>query len=292
MRAHNLLEKLEGVRVCEDTPGGLYAEMETTKLMLREACTFDFGSISPPKEHVEFGIDLLSRRMLRLPFPIVLFSCAAGQLLAMAPDAGEINGAMQFAESVGVAGGDFLSKAQSFVNSLTVIRISTDEGGIPAAPACRATAFGRHPDDLECKWWHIAECSKHIPADDSTVEGEACQGIAVVCGLVALLMSKEAEVKHRGPPEVLNKARRRKGKPIIRDTYEIALRFRSGGHQQSGAGTHASPRMHWRRGHYRRLGERLVPVAPCLVNASDGASDLIPNDYVVPTAPGWNLKRH
>lgn len=50
----------------------------------------------------------------------------------------------------------------------------------------------------------------------------------------------------------------------------------------TGQSTHASPRLHWRRGHFRRWKGEFIPVAPCLVGcASNG---IIQKDYIVEAA--------
>lgn len=49
-------------------------------------------------------------------------------------------------------------------------------------------------------------------------------------------------------------------------------------------GTHASPALHWRRGHYRRLETGIVPVSPCLVG--DARNGIIEKAYDVTDLAG------
>lgn len=71
-------------------------------------------------------------------------------------------------------------------------------------------------------------------------------------------------------PIALNKKRQAKGKTPIFDTRVLLVRdggYRTGGQANPvGAGTHASPRAHLRRGHIRRLGERTTWVNAAVVN--------------------------
>lgn len=89
-----------------------------------------------------------------------------------------------------------------------------------------------------------------------------------VAAFVALINSKSAEVTEQGAPEKLNKARAKKGKVLLPAVRFVDVPSR---HQPLGAGsgTHASPRLHWRRGHLRHLPDKIVPVSPCLVGSAD-----------------------
>lgn len=68
------------------------------------------------------------------------------------------------------------------------------------------------------------------------------------------------------PPQ-LAKAREKRGKvPLF--SYQI-VRLAGNRSRNDLGGTHASPALHWRRGHFRRIGAKLVPVAPCLVGSAE-----------------------
>jgi hypothetical protein len=57
---------------------------------------------------------------------------------------------------------------------------------------------------------------------------------------------------------------------------EISLSFASG-NRETRLGTHASPRLHWRRGHIRRLTEKTTWVRPTLVGVDSGG--VVLHDY-------------
>ena len=87
------------------------------------------------------------------------------------------------------------------------------------------------------------------------------------------------------PPAKLNKNRRARGKaPFF--TYKVLSVDASPsqqGRREQGGGTHASPRMHLRRGHLRRIPEgRMVWVRPTMV----GSHGLVDKDYRIRPAQG------
>jgi hypothetical protein len=287
MRAHNVFDAMEKTHVSDDAPGGLASEVLITKMLLQQSVTFDFGALSPPREHVEFGLDLLARRMLRLPYDVTFFSCGDGFFVAHAmPDnAEQLMG--DLAEWGYLDGLPKEARKVPTPGELQIIKINIHEGA--CIPTIRVNATGHYPaDNLECTWWDITGLAS---GKSELSEAAACAPVSIVCGLVAMLASKEVTSERIAPPEKVNKARERKGRPKINDVYDVRINVRLAAASESGGGGHASPRMHWRRGHYRRLGDRLVPVAPCLVNASDAAAALDPKDYVFPSAVGWNATR-
>lgn len=100
---------------------------------------------------------------------------------------------------------------------------------------------------------------------------------------VAALASKSTEQKIIPAPEKLNKARAKKGKPPIYEYRQIKIgRSSDMPHTLSGRSVEgrASPRLHWRRGHYRTLSSSIrVPVAPALVGVSDNG--FLDKDYLI-----------
>lgn len=91
-----------------------------------------------------------------------------------------------------------------------------------------------------------------------------------ILALTMLLSAKGVEQIITPAPHKLNKHRAQSGKPLIGEVREIVIRHGKKTYLSSGQerGSHASPRMHWRRGHLRRLpnGE-VTNVRPCLVGS-------------------------
>lgn len=105
-----------------------------------------------------------------------------------------------------------------------------------------------------------------------------------LCGLTVALMSPDIETVDNPEPVKLNRKRERAGKmPIVayrtvRIRPDARVRLRLGER-----GSASPPRMHWRRGHFRRLADgRVVPVAPTIVGARENG--LIIKDYAVTSA--------
>ncbi|RRW43159.1 hypothetical protein [Pseudomonas luteola] len=80
----------------------------------------------------------------------------------------------------------------------------------------------------------------------------------------------------------LNKKRQDKGKaPFFSYKVLQLTEERRAYPERGGKGTHASPRMHLRRGHLRQLKERTVWVRPAMINANSDAG-AVHKDYAVP----------
>lgn len=97
----------------------------------------------------------------------------------------------------------------------------------------------------------------------------------IVKAFLVLLMSRSSEITHRN----------KRGQAVgASDAYSYRTVSIPAVRQSAESGTHASPRLHWRRGHIRRqkygrgrCAEKLIWVAPVLV----GDSGLIEHEYSV-----------
>lgn len=101
-----------------------------------------------------------------------------------------------------------------------------------------------------------------------------------ICRFVAALNCSNVITIENPAPEKLNKKRVKAGKQPLYSYKTLHLSIpdmaRNGG---AGAGTHASPRVHLRRGHIRRLESKSVWVNPCVVG--DKRSGVVMKDYAV-----------
>lgn len=90
-----------------------------------------------------------------------------------------------------------------------------------------------------------------------------------IIGCLAMLNAKGIEQRVTPAPKNLNKRRVAAGKPPIGEIREIFVRVGGVSYRASGeaeVGSHRSPRLHWRRGHIRRLASgEMTHVRPCLV---------------------------
>lgn len=118
-------------------------------------------------------------------------------------------------------------------------------------------------------------------ANDTTAEHEA--GIAAVIAVLGDFMQRTATVGYRPTVKrnsILNQQRARKGKPPLQyDWHTVTIQPPQIKSEPKG-GTHASPRLHDRRGHFRKLksGAR-VWVNPCKVG--DASKGTVFKDYKV-----------
>lgn len=105
-----------------------------------------------------------------------------------------------------------------------------------------------------------------------------------------ILRCVNLETKDNHPPLALNKKRIASGKVPIYSFKTLHLRVPNYRHdRQDSGGTHASPRIHLRRGHIRTLADgRTVWVQPCVVGSKHGTIHknyrLRPTDPNRPTA--------
>lgn len=97
--------------------------------------------------------------------------------------------------------------------------------------------------------------------------GMAEQIFQNIAALLGLLNARGVTLVDQPAPEKLNKARARKGLHPISASKKVLIRVGDRRVSVSGhSGSHASPRMHWRRGHVRRLESgKIVKVRPHLV---------------------------
>lgn len=97
---------------------------------------------------------------------------------------------------------------------------------------------------------------------------------------LAALSSKGPEIRTLAAPEKLNKQRAKKGKPPVFEYRIVDIPAWALAKADGLGGTHASPRLHWRRGHERRIGEgRKTFVHAHLVGCADRG--FIHKDYAV-----------
>ena len=82
------------------------------------------------------------------------------------------------------------------------------------------------------------------------------------------------------PPIALNKKRAAKGKKPLFSYHVLQLVVGKGDKSESAGGNHASPRMHLRRGHLRRLETKTVWVRPAMINIGSNSGS-VAKDYSI-----------
>lgn len=116
---------------------------------------------------------------------------------------------------------------------------------------------------MEDAWWLVN--SSFDPHLQRFVEHIVHQ---VKCALLAL-DSQVAERKLVRVSAALNAKRLKKGRLPFYDFHVLDISPRAKADRYFGGGTHASPRMHFRRGHWRRFNGHKTWISACLVGDPD-----------------------
>jgi hypothetical protein len=98
--------------------------------------------------------------------------------------------------------------------------------------------------------------------------------------LILMLNSKTTEVYRKNIDDRLNKAREKRGATKIRSHFVVTIvpeKFKS--INKNADGTHASPRLHWRRSHIRVMNDKKVLVSRHLVGRRELGE--VTHEYVV-----------
>ena len=113
----------------------------------------------------------------------------------------------------------------------------------------------------------------------ATVETHRVIG-SIVCRFLSALNCTNVRRLEERPPEALNKARVRRGKQPLFSTWTLSINIPKERRDSSAlGGSHASPRVHLRRGHPREYKPGMWTwVQPCAVGAKENG--MIHKDYV------------
>lgn len=241
---------------------------------------FDFsgwGSKSSVLSEVllETGIEMLNSRIAALPFPAVVF-CQR----------------------------KFFSHGESPMDEVVLLRQCGDKetavlnfrsyhrlGGATSAwyfDGFTATYdYGRSTESFDSEWVGDPAETFQVP-DSAGPEFDRGDPPALFVGIVggfvasalAALSSRGPEIRTLPAPKFLNKQRAKKGKPPLFEYRIVEIPAWAKAKAEDLGSTHASPRLHWRRGHERRLGGgRKTFVHAHLVGAAENG--FIHKDYAV-----------
>lgn len=232
------------------------------------AVHFEFGEARPKSEHIEFADAMMDRGLFRLPFEAVLYTGGA------IPKTGIV-------ASCAIAEDNILERFSWFVVSPTTTR----DGGTYSVPVMVATLEARDHETrapvplsrgtVEWKSMtteeHHSRSTGRLWTEDDYAEGNQ-KALRMIMGATALMMSKDVDTRTEAAPTKLNKRREEQGRPLIRERRIVVIKpERRASYANAAsdfAGHKTSPRMHWRRGHFRQLQSgTVIPVAPSIVNA-------------------------
>lgn len=238
------------------------AGMQTVIGLLERAAHFHFSNDAPHMAHFDFGADLLKRGLFALPFPEIFITGAGlgkcGILASMGTDG-----------LIWVVFRETEATSQATGKALSII-----------APYCGGFMGEREVADWRFQIVNVQRLLEaHAPNDDAVAELQRASSDAFeyVLGAVAMLMSRDTETDLVSPSPRLNRDRAAKGRQTISERRVVRVRMeRRAAHRQQIEDDkrlgRSSPRIHWRRGHFRRLHSgSVIPVAPSIVNASPDA---------------------
>lgn len=222
--------------------------------MIADAGKFDMGEWGETLEQFhEFGTDMATRGMLRLPFPTSVFEFKMPK--------------------------DDWDDALQRMSVLCVESTTARDGVMPGEMAivCYGYGYGSmgwkllHKDEQDEASVMIGHAGWVRVFIGETAISELIY--SMVCCAVCALISRSTRVETIPAPEKLNRRRAAAGKPPIFEYRTVHLPNAHGGGSPIAGNTHASPRLHLRRGHYRhwptRDSDQIIPVAPCVVGAAE-----------------------
>lgn len=126
--------------------------------------------------------------------------------------------------------------------------------------------------DLRSATWNF---SKSYDSNNShPLSGRQRQVADIFAAAIAMTLVDKFPSEEIKIPRRLQKAR--EGKlPLF--SYRVVMLDGLVKPRMDRGGTHASPAMHWRRGHLRNLSDKMVPVAPCVVGSPENG--IVEKDY-------------
>lgn len=246
--------------------------------LLRQAVMFDFGEQTHSDEHVHFALDLYERGLFALPFPVTAFSVIR-KSGSPGHEGQDLPGLILL--SMGDPDGPGLTCT---VCSPTQDRFGRVDGGIPATMGFQ----GRVKDfdgetaqvDLQVHPVITQTAMNRMFGSYDVMHKRVSQALLNAMGMTVMLMSRGVETIHHPAPDKLNRARAKKGRPPIGESYSVRIAaehvrriaLEDGTETDITGHTRKSPRPHWRRGHFRTLPSgSVVPGAPALIGTNDNA---------------------
>ncbi len=243
------------------------------KLMLNECpqtAQFDFGSgdITPEETNdlFEYALELMQAGLFQLPFDSVCYSFQRGIHHAMV---------VAFAHDTKLRCLIFLKQPDSALiicaGAIDLKESGTTPGKFGIAMNVGDIIFPSAYADLisEKDYNDFVEGQPVKNIEARSVLKLSQLALQELILLTCMLQAKGVETRLEPAPVKLNKARAKKGRLPIQDIRTVLIRVGDRVVTPSGhdvKGTHASPRLHWRRGHIRHFTDgSITNVRPCLV---------------------------
>ena len=255
LRVHKLIEALNAKKVVppipnEDFRDTLESLQQDNSQDLIDSVKFDLGGYKDLPRDLD--ITFPDKSAFRLPYPKTLFQIKIGDvyhylLCREAQYEGE--------DGIGLYPYDEYPKEKQFVDYGIYIFIGPEEH----------------------KLFSYVDYTKYDPDMEALDIESTSDSVSIVVTVLKILECSNVSESNNIPPAKLNKKRNKKGKLLL---FEYKTLVITGGGNSSGShqgGTHASPRLHMRRGHIRRLRTTTVWVRSCMVG--DPTKGRILKDY-------------
>lgn len=227
-------------------------EMSRLSNGLSMAHGFDMSAIEPTfcDALVKTASEAFHEDMLPLPFDVVLYNFGSS------------------GSQHGVIVCDFVVKS---VDGFTVNEIVRIGNNWLVMPWVSNIYFGKNLNNGGVEIFPFEFASDHKIVDANLAQ--ASNSTQRVLQALVCMETKHVRIVDEAAPEKLNKSREKRGSCPIAGHRIVTIDTSSAVSEFSGHGiTHASPRLHWRRGHIRHLpGGNKTKVKPCLVGDPSAA---------------------
>lgn len=236
---------------------------------------FNFGKVSPALIEAEAyrSVDLVGTGMIRLPYPVCVFTHA--YMDPLAPDC--------YIQSFHLVVDNMDKHDDIRIQDMPAGMFWITEFTMVYAPGKgiyfdpRMTCMTDFSRNAAGRYEVISFTNTRQLTGNDLIDEQrrVCDPVAV---MVLALNTKNQKMRQVIPDEKLNKARAKQGKPAITPyTYVYMGEYLDAAKEtrlMEATGTHASPRPHLRRGHFRYKDHPTLRrwIQPCIVNAHKGTS--------------------
>lgn len=239
---------------------------------IANAVSFHIENTSPlfDNAHLLFGNDLLNKKIGRYPFPSIFLSFEDNKRTGLSIQQFSPDDCCK-ADYSGLFISTYAMHSDGQCTPTALALVNLDEQQVKHFALVKNMEYFERAAKLN----NISSAKEFIVYVND-------YGLKIAESFLSLTMSKNTYIELEEAPERLNRKRQRQGKLPIAEVrrIKIAMNEKLVSKRRQG-GTHASPIMHWRRGHMRRLENgKIVPVAPTIVNASDEYKPLA-KEYIV-----------
>lgn len=282
--SHHILTDILDRKILLQLPEGgklparheIFSDLDAIAKMIMASQKFDVSSIRPTfnKNLIITAADALHNGMLRMPFDVCFFDFGSAKNTNVATDSPIVSvGACSL-----VVKDDDLFKIYAFVQRR---RGSTEKISWCTFPL---TLSARNGQPMDAAFYaNVLKSCKHLDAGSMPkyIKDVVLDCAQMTLSSIVCINTDSVKMTEELAPPRLNIARAKRRKVPLSDHTVVTIDISALSAAASGqGGTHSSPRLHWRRGHIRRLPSGdLTEVRACLVGSL--AAGMVTHDYKV-----------